>query len=498
MLGQIDPTTGKQVYVINWHPRFHDISYVLIPADKIAVSLLKVASFGGNPLQRLVSSAFLAEKFAANMLASKTAEIQKQIPAAEAPGSTESLEDLIDFIPEMKAQEPKLPTPVLDQLAQYPLATSMSSMASLGILPKPQEFQRIFLIKMNQKPLADELDRHNVCFHPDMMPEPEARHENAMRLHYSNFEPNILNLLKSFLPERSCAAPHMANRVIIMVKQANKMQEDLPIFVKTAEEIKALPFISKSKDSERKAVGVLPMLLAAAGLYSVFGKSAPDVAVSGVGSLIQKHPGLAAALGVGLASTFGALIEPKKSGNYSRAAYVNPDKSDPHAYINSMKQAPILKISSDLGLRSSAAMKRLFVGIPAAYLASGVLQKHKEINPNYSEGSLKGMVRRNPDLISGALIADSMLALKGKGSYGLTKTITPKLKSLLNSMDNSNLTKQASFEALSEVGKGMIFPIAMGGASMPSRIAGGLIDTAVINAASYLSNRKKDRESFKK
>jgi hypothetical protein len=143
-------------------------------------------------------------------------------------------------------------------------------------------------------------------------------------------------------------------------------------------------------------------------------------------------------------------------------------------------------------------MKRLFVGIPAAYLASGVLQKHKEINPNYSEGSLKGMVRRNPDLISGALIADSMLALKGKGSYGLTKTITPKLKSLLNSMDNSNLTKQASFEALSEVGKGMIFPIAMGGASMPSRIAGGLIDTAVINDASYLSNRKKDRESFKK
>jgi len=46
-MGRMDPDTGKQAYAINHHPQFFDISQVLIGADKIAKTLMKVAYIGG-------------------------------------------------------------------------------------------------------------------------------------------------------------------------------------------------------------------------------------------------------------------------------------------------------------------------------------------------------------------------------------------------------------------------------------------------------------------
>lgn len=80
-LNKIDPATGKHVHVVNWYPRFHDISEVLIGADRIAKSLLKVASVQSESGIHLIGSAARAEKRAQEL---KSAEMVKEIPT-EAP-----------------------------------------------------------------------------------------------------------------------------------------------------------------------------------------------------------------------------------------------------------------------------------------------------------------------------------------------------------------------------------------------------------------------------
>lgn len=494
-LGQIDPESGKQVYVINDFPRFHDISQVVIGADKIAKTLLKVASDGTIA----VGSAELAEKSAARV---KVAEIEKEIPASDPPASQESLDNLIEMIPELKAREPRIPTPILNRLSDFPLSNSMSTLASLGILPKPQEFQKIVLIRMGHKPLAEELDRRNVCFHPDMVTEPEARHEQILGLNPENFDPYIMEMIKSLLPQRSCAVPHMAKRIIVMVKQAQLNQsvvEDLPIFIKTASDVAKLGISSdkfvRSESSDRKPIGILPLLMAAAGLYAAFSKGAPGAASNGLVRLIEKHPGIAAALGIGVAGTLGAVAGIKRSGHHTDAPYVNPDISSASSFIAQNSENPLLKNANELRNRATSSMKKIFVGIPAVYLASGMLQKHKDINPEYTEGGVKSFVRRNPDIIGAGLALDAVAGLRGKGTYQLAKTLTPKLKSILGELKVPNLNKEASVGAvLNEAAKGMIFPLAMGSNNLPSRIAGGLFDAAVINTAAYMYSKKKRNE----
>ena len=46
------------------------------------------------------------------------------------------------------------------------MGEALSTPAMMGMLLKPREFQRITIIHMGNKPLADELDRHNMVFGP--------------------------------------------------------------------------------------------------------------------------------------------------------------------------------------------------------------------------------------------------------------------------------------------------------------------------------------------
>ena len=499
MLGKIDPDTGKQVWVRNDFPRFHDISEVLIGADKIAKTLMKVAStYTTSSGIHLIGSAALAEKMAER---NKAATIDKEVPADEPPASEQHVEELARNLPELKASEKSLPTGVLDRLATEPLPSSMSTMASMGILPKPQEFQRIIIRRMGRPGLADMLSRNNICFHPEMAgSHPEEKFEKILGLDHNRFDPRIMGYLSPFMPSRSCAAPHMAKRLVIMIKQASP-EEELPVFIKTAADLDQFDWEklgASELDKERKPLGILPVLMAAAGLYAAFGKKAPDEAVKGVDKLIMKHPGLAAALGVGLASTFGAMAGPKRQGQFSQGSYVNPDASNATDYVRRLSAKPITKSgAADFGKRTSGAFKRLFVGIPAAYLASGILQKHKELNPyGGQEGGVKSFLRKNPDVVSGALVADALLASRGKGTYAVTKTVMPKLQALANAFKgsfgpNPGTKTAAAGEAFAEAARGVAYPLAVGGGgSLPFRIVGGLADQAAFHLLQKAVDKK--------
>lgn len=469
-MGRIPPGYDRVAYAINDFPRFFDISQVLIGADRIAKTHMKVAHARSPYLH--ISSAALADKLAEAKAAAekKVAVMDKEVPANAPPASVSSLRDLLSAIPEVKSREMPLPTEVLNRLGAAGMPAASSTLASLGILPKPQEFQRIVLISMGQRAAADALDQRNMCFDPmdgEESPEAEAR----LGLSATRFDPAIMQLLLPFMSERSYAAPHLGPRLVIMVKRA--AAAPLPTFIKLGND-----------NDERKPIGILPMLALAAGMYAVFARKAPPEAVKGIDKLVASHPGLAAAFGLGLYATFNELVKPTQKGNAVPGEhYVNPDTVDVFKRIEEQKSKPYTKVAFQVG----PAAKRLFIGIPAAYMASGVLQKHKEFNPSDEEGRMKSFVRRNPDVLSGALIADALLSLHGKGTHGLVKRFAKSAALANEIMGDDVLSKTASAQEF--LTNAVIPALALGKVNLPGRIVGGLFDQAALEVSKKFLDR---------
>jgi len=464
-LGRMYPPLGKPAFAINLQPKFFDISQVFIGADRIAKTHMKVAGSG------IVypGSAWIAEKLAET----KEAVMEKEVPATqEAPASQDSLVDLANGITEAKSYERAFPRSALNAMSKYPLSEVMSTLAMLGILPKPQEFQRIFLGGLGQHVLADQMDDECACFDP--MSGDGSGLDDQLHITHSQFNPFIAQMVMPFLPERSYAAPLLGKRLVVMIKRAEA--EPTLRFIKMSEE----------QAKERKPVGIIPMLALAAGLYAVFARKAPVAATKGIDNVLARNPGLAAALGLGVYATFNTLVQPRVKGDYMDGPRINPDSNDVFSNIEAMKQKPYVKLGS-----VGSAAKRLLLGIPLAYMASGVLQKHRELNPYDSEGRIKSFVRRNPDVISGALIADAMLSARGGGTHGLArkagnvaKSYFTKAASALDSSEESSIIKGAS--AHDFLSSGLIWPMATGKANLSGKVVSGLFDAAALELGHQL------------
>src|SRR5208282_2899965 len=106
-------------------------------------------------------------------------------------------------ITEVKAQEKPLPRELLNELGGGSLGKVFSTLSAMGILPKPQEFQRIVLVNVGKRDLADQLDDQNRCFDPCSSTEPTDAHTKLLGLNSGNFDSNIMNMLSQFMPDRS-------------------------------------------------------------------------------------------------------------------------------------------------------------------------------------------------------------------------------------------------------------------------------------------------------
>ncbi len=185
---------GRKIYVVNTLPKFFDISFVFIGADKTAKVMAKVASKGNQVClgdvcaiptsevkeiargyaDRLRAAAHGEEKTAsacctpceemdkiAEAFGSKTAhlklgEIVKKVPVGHFTKK---------ILPSLESSEPDIPKDVLDGLSgEHSVSDIAGGAASLGIVLKPHEFQRIVLIRMGEHGLADKLDEHGSVF----------------------------------------------------------------------------------------------------------------------------------------------------------------------------------------------------------------------------------------------------------------------------------------------------------------------------------------------
>lgn len=197
--GKILPD-GRKVFVYNDFPRFFDISFVWIGADRTARVMWHMA--GGPAPQRTgtTSSAGSFEQMLRRLLSKgKTASMEKEIPH----GIAEAVHSDADRMPEMSCSS-------LSRLAKNPVG-SLSTLAALGIILTPHEFQRMILGEGT--PFMDQL--HKTSFDTEA-----SVVDDAYAVGPKHFDQKLASDLSSLMPSRSAYAPFMGERLMSPPKVA--------------------------------------------------------------------------------------------------------------------------------------------------------------------------------------------------------------------------------------------------------------------------------------
>jgi hypothetical protein len=200
---------GRKVYVTNPNPRFFDISFVVVGADKTSYAMKKVAYAQTALSVDAAQEAGLADPDVGEFLKagkSKLSDILKRIPAAA------------EKIDPATTNEPDIPEHVLDGLAKKPLEDVSSSLSSMGVILKPHEYQRIVLVKLGQKTLADRLDRENKVFAPV-----DGVDRSITMSPYPGSHEKIKEAMLAYMGDRSAFYPLLKNRVLTKVARSNKI-----------------------------------------------------------------------------------------------------------------------------------------------------------------------------------------------------------------------------------------------------------------------------------
>ena len=205
MMGKIFPD-GRKVFVYNPRPRFFDISFVVIGADRTSYAMAKVASiYGGSSalaaeeegLRDGVTLDILREKLANKR---KTSEILKQVPVLSAK-----------YIRPVADREPDLSSATLGGLAKHPLQKVLTTSAAGGIVLKPREYQKIILIRIGRPSLAEKLDRAGHVFQPSSGVDRSITIGNP-----ADHSSTIRNMLLGSIPQRSMFEPVIKKRILII------------------------------------------------------------------------------------------------------------------------------------------------------------------------------------------------------------------------------------------------------------------------------------------
>lgn len=207
---------GRKVYAVNDYPRFFDISFVFIGADKTAKVMAKLASV--SSFSHVAGDAIPSWQVAEVMGYSeepmeKAASVGHVLPRIKSAAEIKSGEIEKDVVPSQfggKAVPAKddIPNDILDTLGKGDLSEALSTPTMMGMLLRPREFQRITIISMGNKPLADELDNKGIVFpHTD-------EDESPADIGSGHFSDMIKKLLMPLMEGRSSLEPVAKRRMI--------------------------------------------------------------------------------------------------------------------------------------------------------------------------------------------------------------------------------------------------------------------------------------------
>jgi hypothetical protein len=164
-----------------------------VPMEKFKERLVtkKTAS-----LEETLKTAFLG-KLAKN----KQGEIEKDVVPSQFAGKA---------VPLLTKHEKDLPKDLLNLMGSLPLEKSLATTGGLGIVLRPREFQRIILINIGKREMADRFEAEGEVF-------PKSDEEMDLGLSGEDFHSPLARLLLPLLGERSALGPHIEKRVVIMV-----------------------------------------------------------------------------------------------------------------------------------------------------------------------------------------------------------------------------------------------------------------------------------------
>jgi hypothetical protein len=192
---------GRRIFVRNIYPRFFDISFVFIGADKTAKVMAKLAFDQSKglwlPEEFLELSADAGHRFYIDLGHTKTASALPPCPdrsclecdhncggmakmasafgktkAAERRKVAEIIKDIpagtfaVKKLPALEQTEPNISGDHLDELAKLPLPKVLGASAVLGMILKPQEFQHLVLRQMGEDDLLEQLEQKSQVFSP--------------------------------------------------------------------------------------------------------------------------------------------------------------------------------------------------------------------------------------------------------------------------------------------------------------------------------------------
>jgi uncharacterized C2H2 Zn-finger protein len=203
---------GRKVYLENYRPRFHDISFVMIGAEKQAKVLAKIAEAQepmratGYDLTSLVAS--MHPEF-------KAAQINKKFPLEDVvvekiAKKTNGLSGLearkhIETMKHAQAEESSMHPARLEMLAKHPIEDIVKTANILGMRIKPDEFQYIALLQNNMSKEARRLFDSRQVF--------DARYAEHKTVNEGSFDNKIAMVLQSELEDRSYHRGYVALRL---------------------------------------------------------------------------------------------------------------------------------------------------------------------------------------------------------------------------------------------------------------------------------------------
>jgi len=370
---------GVRVSMLNWHPRFFDLSCVFVGADKTSFVLAKLAhecpirpgvkECGNCPHEECVPSAHVHEVWSRDMqkTASPTVDLLAQrLQEARAKTATanksafDKQSEIYKDVPPNVGQvlapvtdaEPDLPEEVVREMAQDPENTLASGL-SMGVIAKPHEFQRVMLHSTRRGDLAEDLEQRGLTFRTGAPPEGFCLGRELL--------PRILELLLPLVAARSMLSRPLAKRIIAtggrtgdMIHLHLRADADTP---DAALEMAFQKWLGARREANRTRTALEdPLMDKLSAAYSAYRRDAVYAAPELLRRGLLEHTKLAEALcdsdlyTPGLAKTAGDVLE---LVGMASVAYLNG------AYLKEPASQYVATHCNLSGLEKAAGLARL-------------------------------------------------------------------------------------------------------------------------------------------
>lgn len=202
---------GRKSFVYNYFPRFFDISFVFIGADRTAKVMVFIVRSGqsfGMP------SVMAAEKMGLrddDDGSEKTASVSDDIldlaflkGAEEKKGTIEKEIVPSQFagkaIPLLTENDPDLSDAAMDALCSVPMKRALATLTGMGIVMRPREFNELS----------------------------ERRGELDVDMSEDDFMPGLARLLAPFMHKRSALGPYIERRVVVVSSSPKTESKEAP------------------------------------------------------------------------------------------------------------------------------------------------------------------------------------------------------------------------------------------------------------------------------